>query len=50
MKQICLITGVGPGTGTALVKRFCAQYQVVMLARNAERLTSLQAQTTNTHA
>lgn len=42
MKKICLITGVGPGTGGALVKRFVdGGYQVAMLARNVERLSAI---------
>ena len=34
MKPICLVTGVGPGTGQAIVKRFSADYEVAMIARN----------------
>jgi len=37
--KVCLITGVGPGTGTALVERFVdGGYQAAMLARSVERL------------
>ncbi len=40
-----LITGVGPGTGSALVRRFAsAGYNVTMLARNADRLRSFEAE------
>ncbi|HZZ87179.1 MAG TPA: SDR family NAD(P)-dependent oxidoreductase [Caulobacteraceae bacterium] len=40
--DVCLITGVGPGTGSALVRRFAgAGYRVAMLARSAERLEAL---------
>ncbi len=43
MKPLAVITGVGPGTGTALVRRFHqAGYRVAMLARNAERLQTLE--------
>lgn len=43
MNKTCLITGVGPGTGTALVKRFVeGGYKVAMLARSADRLQALQ--------
>lgn len=39
---VCLVTGVGPGTGTALVRRFAAGgYRVAMLARDAARLEAL---------
>ena len=38
----CLITGVGPGTGAALARRFAEGYRVAMIARNADRLTKLE--------
>lgn len=42
-KRVALVTGVGPGTGTAIVKRFAAGgYRVAMLARTAERLHELE--------
>lgn len=40
-KEICVITGVGPGTGTALVRKFAERYRVVMVARNEQRLQGL---------
>ena len=41
-EPVCVISGVGPGTGSALVRRFAAGgYRVAMLARNAERLAEL---------
>ncbi|HIG70009.1 MAG: SDR family NAD(P)-dependent oxidoreductase [Myxococcales bacterium] len=41
-QRVCLITGVGPGTGSALVRRFIeGGYRVAMLARNEERLKAL---------
>jgi NAD(P)-dependent dehydrogenase (short-subunit alcohol dehydrogenase family) len=47
VSKVCLITGVGPGTGTALVHRFVdAGYAVAMIARSAERLTELAAELT----
>ena len=50
MKKICLITGVGPGTGTALVRRFVnGGYTVAMLARNAERLHTLNEEMADAH-
>jgi short-subunit dehydrogenase len=40
---LCVISGVGPGTGTALARRFAAGgYVVAMLARNQQRLLALQ--------
>ncbi|MGP0059685.1 MAG: SDR family NAD(P)-dependent oxidoreductase [Beijerinckiaceae bacterium] len=44
-RQVALITGVGPGTGAAIARRFAAGgYSVAMLARNAERLSSLETE------
>ncbi len=41
-KPLVVITGVGPGTGAALVRRFQqGGYRVAMLARKAERLQAL---------
>ena len=41
-ERLCVITGVGPGTGSALVRRFVAGgYRVAALARNAARLQAL---------
>ena len=42
--EICVVTGVGPGTGTALVKKFAERYRVVMIARDEQRLQALAAQ------
>ncbi len=51
MSKTCLITGVGPGTGSALVRRFAAGgYQVAMLARSAERLQTLNETIADTHS
>jgi len=45
---LALITGVGPGTGAAVARRFSAGgYHVAMLARNRERLTALEGEITN---
>lgn len=50
-KKVCLITGVGPGTGTALAERFAAGgYEVAMLARSADRLSALAAKLAGAHA
>lgn len=40
-KPLCVITGVGPGTGTALVSRFSEDYRVAMIARSEDRLSAL---------
>jgi len=40
--KVCVVTGVGPGTGAALARRFAAGgHRVAMLARSAERLSEL---------
>jgi NAD(P)-dependent dehydrogenase (short-subunit alcohol dehydrogenase family) len=45
---VCLITGVGPGTGSALARRFAeGGYRVAMLARNEERLNALENELQN---
>ncbi len=42
---VCLISGVGPGTGTALARRFASGgYRVAMLARSEDRLRALEAE------
>ena len=42
-EPIALISGVGPGTGAALARRFAAGgYRVAMLARDGERLALLE--------
>ena len=44
-KPVCLITGVGDGTGAALSHRFAkGGYQVAMLARNRARLEALETE------
>jgi len=40
-KEVCLITGVGPATGSALARRFGERYRVAMLARDEQRLNAL---------
>ena len=43
MGKVCVITGVGPGTGAAMARRFAAAgYSVAMLARNPDRLAQLE--------
>jgi short-subunit dehydrogenase len=47
---VCLITGVGPGTGAALARRFAAgKYRVAMLARSTDRLADLEAELPGSH-
>ena len=42
MSEVCIITGVGPGTGSALVRRFAAEgYEVAMIARDKQRLIAV---------
>lgn len=49
-KPLLLVTGVGPGTGTAIVRRFASSgYVVAMLARDGERLASLEKEIPDTH-
>jgi NAD(P)-dependent dehydrogenase (short-subunit alcohol dehydrogenase family) len=50
-KPVCVITGVGPATGSALVRRFAAGgYAVAMLARDADRLSELAKSVPDAHA
>ncbi len=50
-KPVCIVTGVGEGTGTALVRRFArGGYQVAMIARNTERLEALQREVEGSRA
>src|SRR5712672_3793216 len=45
---ICLISGAGPGTGSALARRFTeGGYRVALLARNEERLAALEKELPN---
>jgi short-subunit dehydrogenase len=44
-RPVAVVTGVGPGTGSAIARRLAAAgYAVAMLARNRERLASLEAE------
>src|SRR6201987_3855105 len=50
-EPVCLISGVGPGTGSALARRFAdGGYHVALLARNEARLAALEKQLGNARA
>lgn len=50
-KPLALVTGVGPGTGASLVRRFAeGGYRVAMMARDARRLRALEAELPDTVA
>jgi NAD(P)-dependent dehydrogenase (short-subunit alcohol dehydrogenase family) len=50
-RKLALVTGVGPGTGLSVVKRFVAGgYDVAMIARNGERLRGFEAEIPRTRA
>lgn len=52
MRRKCaLVTGVGPGTGTSIVRRFAeGGYDVAMIARTENRLRKLEAEIGHTKA
>jgi NADP-dependent 3-hydroxy acid dehydrogenase YdfG len=50
-RPLALVTGVGPGTGSAIARRLSAGgYDVAMLARNKERLAKFEGEIANTRA
>jgi NAD(P)-dependent dehydrogenase (short-subunit alcohol dehydrogenase family) len=50
-RPVAIITGVGPGTGAAVARRFSSGgYAVAMLARNRERLVTLEREIANARA
>ncbi len=49
--KVCLVTGVGEGTGAAIARRFArGGYNVAMLARNEERLAALEKEQNGSRA
>ena len=47
-KKVALVTGVGPGTGSSIARCFCkGGYKVAMIARDKERLKSLEDELEN---
>lgn len=50
MKPICVITGVGPGTGAALARRFSEKYAVALVARDESRLKQLASELPDAHS
>ena len=50
-KPIAIVTGVGPGTGSAIVRRFAAGgFRVIALARSPDRIQALEGELPDTHA
>jgi NAD(P)-dependent dehydrogenase (short-subunit alcohol dehydrogenase family) len=50
-KPIAIVTGVGPGTGSAIVRRFArAGFRVIALARSPDRIGALEQELPDTHA
>ena len=51
MNKVCLVTGVGEGTGAAIVRRFAEDgYTVAMLARDENRLKTYETDIENAFA
>ena len=47
-KPIAIVTGVGPGTGSAIVRRFAGGgFRVIALARSADRIRALEKELTH---
>jgi NAD(P)-dependent dehydrogenase (short-subunit alcohol dehydrogenase family) len=50
-KPVAVVTGVGPGTGSAIVRRFAAEgFRVIALARSPDRIRALEQELPDTHA
>lgn len=49
--KVCLVTGVGDGTGASVARRFARDgYRVALLARNQDRLSDLEEELPNSKA
>jgi len=50
-QKVCVVTGVGDGTGASIVRRFTAEgWQVAMIARDKQRLAALEQELPNARA
>jgi NAD(P)-dependent dehydrogenase (short-subunit alcohol dehydrogenase family) len=50
-KPIAIVTGVGPGTGSAIVRRFAAGgFRIIAMARSPDRIRALERELPDTHA
>ena len=50
-KPIAVVTGVGPGTGSAIVRRFArGGFRVIALARSPDRIQALERELPTVHA
>jgi len=50
-KPTAIVTGVGPGTGSAIVRRFAAEgFRVIAMARSPDRIRALEQELTDTYA
>src|SRR5712672_1833324 len=50
-KPVAIVTGVGPGTGSAIVRRFASGgFRVIALARSPERIRAIEQELPDTHA
>ena len=47
---MCVVTGVGPGTGSALVRKFAERYRVAMIARSPQCMDALSQELPNVQA
>jgi len=49
-KPITVVTGVGPGTGSAIVRRFAREgFRVIALARSPDRIRALEQELPRDH-